>query len=803
MSKNRDEILKTIAFLESRLHKVNSERELLINDINKLKHTLSEVAIPTPKQPPQISSINANSPISGKIALYRSLFRGRDDLFPKLWLSKKTGKTGYSPVCENEWVRGVCKKGSIKCGECENRKFSPLTDEVIHEHLKGDITIGIYPMFEDETCYFLAVDFDKQNWQDDAGAFLATCKKNNVPASLERSRSGNGGHVWIFFSEPVRAALARQMGSYLITETMSSRHELDMKSYDRLFPNQDASPKGGFGNLIALPLQKYPVIKGNSIFIGEDFIPYADQWDYMSNIRKMSLEEIQVLVGDAVRSKDIMGVFISQPNEETRPWGKPSLNGLSFKKLSCKLPSDINAVLANRIYIKKANLPSQLINQIKRLAAFQNPEFYKKQRMRLSTGLTPRIISCAEDLQSYTAIPRGCMEDLKEFLTLNNITLSIEDKRFSGREIDCHFQGELTGEQEKARNNLLKHETGIFVAPPGIGKTVLGINLITSRKVNTLVLVHRKPLLEQWRTQLASFLGVLIKEIGQIGGGRNKSTDIIDVAMIQSLDKKEGVDSRIRNYGYIIVDECHHISAFSFERVMMAATAKYITGLTATPYRRDGHHPIIAMQCGPVRYKVSPDKNAETPLKHSLITKLTNFTCPWSEEENIHTLWPQLIADKDRNHMIFDDILKALEEKRSPIVLTERKEHLETLKQKLQNFVKHIIILHGGMRAKTRKEMLTMLADIPDTEERLILATGQYIGEGFDDPRLDTLFLAMPVSFKGKMVQYAGRLHRLYPGKTETRIYDYVDGNISVLSKMYKRRLNAYRSLGYEKISLF
>ncbi len=804
MSKKKEEILKSIAFLESRLKKISAERDQVIQDIQRLKNSLSNIKESSPQNSTQFSSIKLQSSINKKIALFRSLFKGRSDVYPKLWISKKTGEKGYSPVCENEWVNGLCKKGVVKCGKCKNRKFSPLTDEVIIRHLKGEITIGIYPMLEDETCFFLAADFDGQNWHDDALAFLNTCKENNVPAFLERSKSGNGGHVWIFFSEPISAMHARQLGSYLITKTMSSRHELDMKSYDRFFPNQDTLPKGGFGNLIALPLQKEALKKGNSVFINDHGIPYKDQWHYLSNIRKINHKEVQTIVADAARQQNIMGALHNDTDEEASPWEKLLSKKASSQKMSCKLPSEIEVVFANRIYLKKAGLPSQIINHIKRLAAFQNPEFYKKQRMRLSTALTSRIISCAEEINGYVAIPRGCLEELKELMAINKVTLKIEDKRLSGNNVDYYFHGELTEEQNKARNTLLKHDAGIFVAPPGIGKTVLGINLIATRKVNSLILVHRKPLLEQWRTQISSFLELPMKEIGQIGGGRNKSTNIIDVAMIQSFDKKEGVDSRIRNYGHIIVDECHHISAFSFEKVMMEATARYITGLTATPYRRDGHHPIITMQCGPIRYNITSNKNiAGTPLQHKLIKRITNFTCKWTEEDNIHTLWPPLITDAERNHMIFDDVLKALEEKRSPIVLTERKEHLQILKEKLENFVKNIIVLHGAMSARVRKEMLAMLDDIPDSEERLILATGQYIGEGFNDPRLDTLFLVMPFSFKGKMVQYAGRLHRLYPGKTETRIYDYIDENISVLSRMYQRRLKAYRAMGYKEALSF
>lgn len=801
MPEDRNKILSNIRTIEARLKEIDTERERLTNDLKKLRLTLSELEVSSIQTPKNIGKINASSALIEKIALFRSLFRGREDVYPKLWTSKKTGNKGYSPVCENEWINGVCGKPSIKCGECDNRKFSPLNDDVIRKHLEGGITIGVYPMLPDETCYFLAIDFDKQTWQDDVKAFMETCQQINIPISLERSRSGDGGHIWIFFSEPVSAALARQMGSFLITETMSHRHELDMKSYDRLFPNQDTMPKGGFGSLIALPLQKAPAEKGNSLFLDSNLIPYPDQWANLSNVKRMTSKEVQIFVAETIKIKDIMGISMSLTDEDNKPWKRPLSNKRKFECLTCKLPQELNAVLANRIYIKKDGLPSKLLNQIKRLAAFQNPEFYKKQSMRFSTALTPRVICCAEDIQNYLTIPRGCLEDLKELLAVNKISLNIQDKRFDGNKVDFNFCGELTDEQDKACKRILEHEIGIFVAPPGIGKTVVGIRLIATRGINTLVLVHRKPILEQWRTQIASFLALPIKDIGQIGGGRDRATNVIDVAMLQSLDKEGGIDSRIKNYGQIIVDECHHISAFSFERVMMEANAKYITGLTATPYRRDGHQPIITMQCGPIGYKITSRKNStESLLRYRLITRITNFFCPWSDKDKIHNLWPLLIADEERNQLIFNDILNALEEKRSPIVLTERKEHLETLKQKLQNFVKNIIVLHGGMKTTIRKEMLAKLAEIPDTEERLIIATGQYIGEGFDDPRLDTLFLAMPFSFKGKMVQYAGRLHRKYRGKTEIRVYDYVDANIPVLLRMHKRRLKAYKALGYEEI---
>lgn len=796
MPEEKTYLLTAIIELEARLKELDVERNKIERELQALQARLSR----TEQTPANVensdtgSAINNFSPLTDKISLFRSLFRGREDVYPKLWVSK-TGNAGYSPVCGNEWIRGVCRKPSIKCWECPHRKLMPLTDQVIQKHVEGKIVIGVYPLLQDDTCCFLAIDFDGKSWKDDVRAFLKTCEDMAIRASLELSRSGNGAHVWIFFSEPVPAVLARQAGSSLITRTMNLRHELDMKSYDRLFPNQDTLPKGGFGNLIALPLQNETMSKGTTLFMNSDFVPYSDQWEYLSGVKRLSLPELEAFAKDAKNKGSIIGISMSPTEDDMIQKG--NIPRKNHKILNCVLPRTINAVLENRIYIEKGGLPSALLNHFKRLAAFQNPEFYKRQSMRLSTALTPRIISCIEETETYIAIPRGCLEDITNLCETNRISFNIDDRRSSGKTIDVSFRGELSQEQQTACKKLIEHDMGVLVAPPGVGKTIIAIGLIVSRKVNTLVLVHRKPLLEQWRAQLASFLGIAPKEIGQIGGGKDNPTHFVDVGMIQSLDKHGEVDCRIRNYGQIIVDECHHVSAFSFERVMLEANAKYVCGLTATPFRRDGHHPIIMMQCGPVRHRITGKDSLQTEIRKSLITRYTDFTCQWSEEDKIHSLWPFLIKDDERNHMIVNDIIDTMREKRSPIVLTERKEHLEILRQGLQDSVRHIIVLHGGMKSPLRKEMLAMLSELPDTEERLILATGQYIGEGFDDPRLDTLFLAMPFSFKGKMIQYTGRLHRQYEGKSEIRIYDYVDRNIDILSKMYERRLKTYKLLEY------
>ncbi|MGC2062342.1 MAG: hypothetical protein WA610_05140 [Thermodesulfovibrionales bacterium] len=449
MDEAKDTILHLIAKAELRLQEIDAERNNLIKELIKWKRALTELKEPTIKQSVEVL-VNPHL-MNSKITLFRSLFRGREDVYPKLWVSKKTGAKGYSPVCGNEWISGVCRKPAIRCGECSNRKLLPVTDDIIRKHLEGAITIGTYPMLQDETCCFIAIDFDKESWQDDVKAFAQTCRSRNIPAAIERSRSGNGCHVWIFFSEPVAASLARQLGSLLITETMANRHELDMKSYDRIFPNQDTMPKGGFGNLIALPLQKAPVEKGNTVFLDDDLNLRADQWLYLSNVRKITLKELESLISEATRSKDIMGVSMGQTDDEIKPWERPLSRNQKFEKLLCPLPPHLTVVLANKIYIKKKDLPSQLLNKIKRLAAFQNPEFYKKQSMRLSTALTPRVICCAEAEDNYMTIPRGCLEDLGELCNVNNIRLETEDKRFEGEKIDFSFHGDLSLIRKKLR----------------------------------------------------------------------------------------------------------------------------------------------------------------------------------------------------------------------------------------------------------------------------------------------------------------------------------------------------------------
>lgn len=660
--------------------------------------------------------------------------------------------------------------------------------------------MGVYPLLTDETCWFLAADFDKTSWTDDVAAFVETCRIAGLPAAVERSRSGNGAHVWFFFSAPVAVNIARKMGCYLITETTSRRHQLSMESYDRLFPNQDTLPRGGFGNLIALPLQHGPRQSGNTVFVDKRFVPYSDQWTFLAEHRRIDPTTVDSVARDATRKGLVVGIRLSDTTDtdSSEPWTRlPS--GHPPIRFGAPLPQEAHAVLAQRLFVAKGGLAPTHLNQIKRLAAFQNPEFYKKQSLRLSTALTPRVVVCAEDLPEHVALPRGCRTELEQILREHGSSLIVEDQRCGGKSLDVRFEGRLTAVQKKAARALLREDTGVLVAPPGVGKTVIGTYLIAARSRSTLVLVHRQPLLDQWIAQLSMFLGVAPKAIGQIGAWKHTPNGRLDVAMIQSLVRSDGVDDLVASYGQVIVDECHHIPAVSFERVLSEAKARFITGLTATPRRRDGLHPITEMQLGPVRFAVDArSQAARRPLDHRLIIRETAFGRDRAVSvDRIQPLYAELATDEDRNRLILDDVRNALAEGRSPILLTERKDHLEFLAADLHDVVHHVVVLQGGMTPTERRAATAALAAVPDAEPRLIIATGRYIGEGFDDARLDTLFLTMPVSWKGTLVQYAGRLHRLHPGKTEVRIYDYVDRDVPMLARMFEKRMRGYRSIGY------
>jgi len=814
--KDLSQIDQQIEAAERELAELSKRRAAILEQIKALRHQKNRVSSQTS---PGYSPVNDrtfvtnNSSETDKILLFRTLFRGREDVYPRRFESEKTGKSGYQPACRNEWLRGVCGKPRIRCGNCENRKFIPVSDEVIRNHLLGydpgektkrDFTIGVYPLLPDETCWFIAADFDQSTWMEDVSQFLETCKSFNVPVVVERSRSGNGGHIWAFFSEPILANLARKMLSTVLTETMECRPEIGLQSYDRFFPNQDTMPKGGFGNLIALPLQKRPRELGNSLFLDDSFEAHHDQWAFLSSIRRMSLDEVETIVDEARRRGRVIGVRMAVTDErDDEPWTAPPSRRWKEQPNTGTLPEELQLILSNQIYVAKEGLPAPLKNRLIRLAAFQNPEFYKAQAMRFPTYDKPRIISCCEETTKHIGIPRGCLEELVDLLRSLKIKPRIVDKCFWGIPRDFRFHGTLRPEQQTASEALLAYHTGVLSAATAFGKTVIAAYMIAKRGVNTLVLVHRKHLLDMWIDRMSEFLGLEPEQIGHIGGGKRKQSGRIDVGIIQSLGKKGVVDDIVGEYGHLVVDECHRIAARSFEIVARQSKARYVTGLSATVTRKDGHHPIIFMQCGPVRYRVDDRKQAaKRPFKHRVIVRKTDFHLlqPISNERDptINELYDHLISDGTRNNMILDEVLKAIDEGRSPVLLTERRNHLEILANRLFPTVRNVIVLKGGMGDRERRLASEELASIPDGEERVIVATGRYLGEGFDDARLDTLFLTLPVSWRGVLIQYAGRLHRIHQAKKEVIIYDYADLEVPMLAKMYEKRRAGYKAIGYE-----
>jgi len=798
--------------LRIRLEETLSEGERLREEVRQLKAILAQHSIPVPEPkalqserclpaPSDIAQVGTLSDNQAKIGLFRSLFRGREDVYAERWRTKD-GLWAYRPAGKKDWLAVLASRPEEhKKVDRQTRTLYAVTDEVIRQHLTGKKTIGVYPLLVDETCWLLATDFDKTSWREDSLAFLATCRSAGIQAYLERSRSGNGGHVWIFFALPVLASLARKMGCALLTQTMEKRHQLGLDSYDRFFPSQDTLPKGGFGNLIALPFQWMPRQNGNSLFVDDDLHPYPDQWQMLLSIRRVGADQVEWIVNDARRRGQVMGVkfSITDDGAEDAPWALLPSRRKSEKPIPGPFPESVEIVRSNLIFVPKVDLPEPMLNRMIRVAAFQNPEFYKAQAMRLPIWDKPRVISCSEEFAQHLALPRGCLQELSELLKEHGIRVLVRDERYAGKPIEVSFQGTLRDDQAEAIRQTLCHDEGVLCAPTAFGKTVVAAKLIAERRVTTLVLVHRQQLLEQWRARLVAFLNLPLKAIGQVVGGKDKRSGFIDVALLQSLHRKGEVKDCVAEYGHVIVDECHHLTAFSFEQVMRQVKAKFIVGLTATPIRKDGHHPIIFMQCGPIRFNMSAREAAErSPFRHLVLPRNTGFRMPPEVTDlTIHEAYAELVTSEERNRQIVADIIQVVREGRMPLVLTNRTDHLERLASGLSE-IQNVLILKGGMGKKQRQAAAEKLGAIPDGAPRVLLATGSYIGEGFDDSQLDTLFLTMPISWHGTLQQYVGRLHRIHHDKKVVRVYDYVDAQVPMLGRMYEKRLKGYRTIGYE-----
>jgi superfamily II DNA or RNA helicase len=763
-----------ILALEARRAELVCEREKLLAEERHPKTTA------TPLTP------------NAKIALFLSLFRCREDVYPRLWENVKTGMKGYSPVCRNEWFRGVCEKPRVKCSECAHQAFPPLDESAARDHLTGKSVIGTYAIRADNTCVFLVADFDGDGWREDIRAYRDAAREMGVEVAVERSRSGNGGHAWIFFNGPVPALVARRLGTLIVAKASALHPTMSLGSYDRFFPNQDTLPTGGFGNLIALPLQAKARESGNSAFLDEDFQLHLDQWHFLTQAPRMDRSVLDDLLEHTVppASEGAASCF------EDRV-----LDVIPTAVKKGDFMGSAHAVRRAQLKIPLTGLPASLTAALKRLATLANPVFSEKQRLRLGTYNIPRFIFCGEMHPDRLILPRGVVKAAGELFHRAGGDMEITDLRPSKGHCDLTFQGRLTPEQTAAVDAMLLHDDGVLLAPPGAGKTVMGCAVIAARKVPTLILVHRKTLLDQWQSRLAQFLGLEKKQVAMLAADGSHGGRPIVIGMIQTVSKSLDPGTLLESFAQVIIDECHHVPAASFVAVMKACPAHYFLGLTATPNRKDGLQKILFLQCGPVRHRMEPV--ADSTLERRLILRDIHLGLPPQEMQiPVHQLWDLLATHEARNRMIVTDIAKALADGRRCVVLSDRKEHLATLERLLNEAApleaKHIHRIVGTMGKKARAGVMAKISCLAEEGAGFVLlATSSLVGEGFDLPQLDTLFLTLPVSFKGRIIQYSGRLHRSCEGKSNVLIYDYSEADHPVTSHMLRKRMTAYRSMGY------
>jgi superfamily II DNA or RNA helicase len=786
--------------IEDRLLKLDTERVSLIREIQNLRN---EIAVES-----KLKRTLLGRPLSrkelltnvDKVQLFLQLFAARLDVYPQRW-ENKTGKSGYSPVCANEWVDPICKKPKVKCTDCSHQKFLSLDEFAVESHLKGTTTIGTYAIRSDDSCRFLACDFDESSWQQDVLTFQDAASSVGIEVAIERSRSGNGAHAWIFFEEPISAKLARSLGTLILAKCSEQNLRLSLESYDRFFPSQDYLPKGGFGNLIALPLQKTARENGNCLFVDTQFIPYQDQWQYLNQVRRLCFTEVRFIL-----SEFLPKAAISKDGFEDVAWITDNSILEKTSSINSIEPSlvgeTIEVIFNSMLSISIGKLPSRVVAKLKKTSSFANPEFYKKQRMRMSTYPLTRFIFSGEMRASEIILPRGVLDEVVKILTIAGAQVVIKDQRIDRKKTPFEFNGLLANSQNDAVKKMLKSDTGILMAAPGAGKTVMACALIAERKVSTLVLVHRQILLEQWKERISTFLGIPPKEIGTLSGSKKKMTGRIDLAMLQSLTKISDLTEIMGSYSQIIIDECHHIPASSFEDILKQIPARYVLGLTATPYRKDGLEKILFEQCGPIRHEFKNQESVE--LIKSVTIHETGFKLPAEIKEQVpyHMLMHYLTSNVERNKLIAKHAIEALTNNRFPMLISDRKEHLDVLSLIISETANisglEMIRLDGDLTAKKRRLALEKLLELRNKNIKvLLISSASLVGEGFDLPDLDTMILAMPLSFEGRMIQYAGRIHRRVEGKLEARIIDYVDFSSPVLVKMYRNRLKAYQQMNY------
>ncbi|TDC35879.1 DEAD/DEAH box helicase [Kribbella albertanoniae] len=785
--------------LRRELSELRSERDRLRVENVRLSRLLelrgqdttpADEQLAAPIGPGGLVSMAGSTP-QQKLALYLDLFRARNDTYAKRWEDPRTGKKGWMPVAAGGWRKGMTRATA---------RLLPLTPDVVAEHLgaraRQDLFIGLYPMLPDNTCWWLAADFDGKSAMLDALAYVKAARTAGVPAALEISQSGAGAHVWIFFTKAIPAQTAREVGTALIHEAILQRGAMSLGSYDRLFPSQDVLPGSGPGNLIAAPLHGNRRKNGLTLFLDPATLePYEDQWAFLSTLDRLAPGDAARIARKASRAAVGRDVTTLARAEST--------------KVHPPMPSVVRAELAAGLVLDATELPPAALATFKHAASMANPKFYELQRLRKSTWDTPRFVTGYDlTLDEKLVLPRGLRHLVTGIVERSGARLDVTDNRTAGKEIDVALIGELTDRQAVAVGELLAHDDGVLVAPPGSGKTVMACAVIAERAVSTLILVDRKALADQWRARLTEFLGL---KPGQLGGGRSKLTGIVDVAMLPTLARHDDVETLTAGYGQIIIDEAHHVAAAAYDHSVKKIAARYWLGLTATPDRRDGLGELLHWQLGPVRHTMTdeiPGTLAEAvgpiagPARvlHVHETTFTAVDIDHDAPSPIAEAHRALTIDKARNEQILDDVHGCLIQGRNCLVLTRRVAHLETLTSLLAGRGHQPLVLQGGMRAKERRAIVERLTDARAGDGVLVVGTTPFVGEGFDAPALDTLFLAAPISFDGLLLQCAGRVVRPAPGKTVAEVHDYHDPLVPLLAASLQRRMPGYKRLHFERV---
>lgn len=742
-----------------------------------------------------------------KITLFLDLFGTRRSVYPKRWENGKTGKSGYSPACDNDSFAnrqsGICRKPKVKCAECLHQRFPPLDERAVEAHLRGAHTLGVYAIGTDDTCRFLAADFDGEGWRDDVLAYREAAERVGIAVAIERSRSGNGAHAWIFFAEPVPAAMARRLGTILVAKASALRPTLGLGAYDRLFPNQDTLPVGGFGNLIALPLAKAPRENGNSLFVDPHLEAFKDQWSYLSGLPRLSRGSLE---------RTLARIAPVAPLLPSAPTGTASDHNCDFALQNDAMVLDLSqprirgGMISGEVTVRldaqihvPRSLPTPVLAALRRLATFPNPVFHEKLRLRFPTFDTPRFLFAGEWHADRLVLPRGVLDQSLSLLESAGATVIVQDARETGTRVAWKFRGELRKGQEAAVRTMLSEDHGVLCAPPGAGKTVMGCALIARARTSALVLVHRAVLVDQWRETAMQFLGLKRKEVGLWRRRSPRLTRRFDIAMLPSLTHAEDLATVLGGYGIVIVDECHHVPATSFEAVLKACPSRRVYGLTATPKRKDRLEKLLFAQCGPIRHTL-----VDAPTEEVRTVKVRRTTVALPPDAGprppIHVVWEALVQDESRIKAIVADLLSCVTTGRSPLVLADRKVYLDRLEQTFTAQAAGVACyrLDGQKGKKARRGVLRQIGEHYDAGKPFVLfATASLIGEGFDLPRLDTLVLSTPLSWKGRLIQYAGRLHREHETKGDALIFDYLDENHAITKAMFRRRLAGYQELGY------